>query len=120
MWAHGWQALAADASSDAIHGSLVVAKDSWIGSMQQCKGFVGEVVGCWLECFAAFRPWVVGRRVNLIVSIVVECCRAPMAGVVVELVIAAWDPLLCDEFNELIVQGVSVEVGDDTACASGF
>jgi hypothetical protein len=69
-----------------------------------------------------FRPWVVGRRVNLIVSVVVECCRAPMAGVVlVELVIASMqDPLLCDEFSELIVHGVSVEVGDDTVCASGF
>jgi hypothetical protein len=114
--------LVADASSDVIHGSLVVvAEDSGIGSMWQCKGFVVEVVGCWLECFAVFRPWVVGRRVDSIVSVVVECCiRAPMAGVVVELVIAMQDPLLCDEFNELIVHGVSVEVGDDTVCASGF
>jgi hypothetical protein len=112
--------LVVDASSDVIHGSLVVAEDSGTGSMWQCKGFVVEVVGCWLECFAAFRPWVVGRRVDSIVSVVVECCRAPMAGVVVELVIAMWGLLLCDEFNELIVHGVSVEVGDDTVCTSGF
>jgi hypothetical protein len=39
-----------------------------------------------------------------------------MAVVVVELVIAMQDPLLCDEFNELILHGVSVEVGDAAAC----
>jgi hypothetical protein len=86
--------LVADASSDVVHGALVVAKDSGIGSMWQCKGFIVEVVRCWLECFAVFRPWVVGRRVDSIMSVVVECCGVPMAGVVVELVIAMEDPLL--------------------------
>jgi hypothetical protein len=30
MWAHGWQALVAEASSDAVHGALVVAAGSEI------------------------------------------------------------------------------------------
>jgi hypothetical protein len=65
MWAHGWQALVADASSDVIHGLLVVAQDRGIGSMQQSWMLVGMF--CSISSMGGWKAGYFDR---------VRCCRA--------------------------------------------